>query len=51
LASEAAIIPFPNDDETPPVTKMYFVVPINTFAEMTIRDAKVRFLLWKRRSC
>lgn len=26
LASEAAIMPFPNEDDTPPVTKMYFVV-------------------------
>jgi hypothetical protein len=26
LASEAAIIPFPNEDVTPPVTKMYFAI-------------------------
>lgn len=25
LAKEAEIIPFPRDDVTPPVTKMYFV--------------------------
>jgi hypothetical protein len=25
LAKDAAMIPFPRDEETPPVTKMYFV--------------------------
>ena len=25
FANEAAIIPFPNEEETPPVTKIYFV--------------------------
>lgn len=41
LANDAAIIPFPNDDDTPPVTKMYFVVLMNAFAMLAIRDAKV----------
>ena len=27
LPREAEIIPFPNEDVTPPVTNMYFVVP------------------------
>ena len=49
LAKDAAIIPFPKDDETPPVTKMYFVVLMNTFAEITIRDAKVHFYYGKER--
>lgn len=26
LANEAAIIPFPNEDVTPPVTNMYFAI-------------------------
>ena len=26
LANDAAMIPLPNEDDTPPVTKMYFVV-------------------------
>lgn len=47
LASDAAIIPFPKDDETPPVTKMYFVVLMNTETILTIRDAKVGDLLRK----
>jgi hypothetical protein len=29
LASEAAMIPLPSDEVTPPVTKMYFGVFIN----------------------
>ena len=28
LANEAAMIPFPSEDVTPPVTKMYFVLDI-----------------------
>jgi len=26
LARDAAMIPFPNEEETPPVTKMYFAI-------------------------
>ena len=38
FAKEAAIMPFPKEEVTPPVTKMYFVI-INLI--VMLRDAKV----------
>ena len=42
LANDAAIIPFPKDEETPPVTKMYLVGFIEVLNVLTIREANVR---------
>jgi len=41
LASDAAIIPFPKDEETPPVTKIYLVVSILCSVNYCLRDANV----------
>lgn len=36
FASEAEIIPFPNDEVTPPVTKMYLVIVFVGFLRVFI---------------
>ena len=38
------MIPLPKEDETPPVTKMYFVVLINGLNLVCIRDVKLGIL-------
>lgn len=41
LASDAAIIPLPNEEDTPPVTKIYLVVSMLVVGITTLRDVKV----------
>ena len=40
LAKEAEMIPFPNDEVTPPVTNMYLDLPISC---LYLRDTKVAY--------
>ena len=44
FARDAAMIPFPKEEETPPVTKMYFVVLMNGLNLVCIRDVKLGIL-------
>ncbi len=41
FASEAEIIPFPNEEVTPPVTKMYFV-EFNVYIVLKIQCSKLK---------
>ena len=46
LANEAEMIPFPSEEVTPPVTKMYLVIK-ERLALMMLRDTKIRRLIGK----
>lgn len=43
-ASEAAAIPFPNDETTPPVTKIYLVVMLNPENKDVWKMAKLEYI-------